>query len=291
MVKNRKNLSLLFVVMVSICGMGLPAWAQAPFFQDGTEELRREIRLLNLVNGLELTAAQRNLILSRAGEVKESRENMEAFFLARRGELQSILGEIRSSLRENREVPQEIARRFHALELEQKKDRLALDKKTSAFASEIEKSLEPHQIYQLERYVPCIIPPKGESRIGQATDYKGLAQKLERIRSVPDRIYEQRREMICGRTVEEIKLRMGRAPDLEEDKIALRIGSFYDRVRSLSQTDFEIQKEKLAEEFVSILKPGRLALDVTRKIEAFLLAPEIIPVLENGASPLTGERR
>lgn len=281
-------MSVLATGIVLAWGLGFCAWAQIPRFQDNTEQLRREIRLLNLVNGLELRPAQLSLILSRAGEIKALRENFEKSIHFREAELENILKEIRSYLREYKEIPQEIARRFHALEGEQKRARLERDEKTQAYAQEIEKSLEPQQIYQLEKYVPCIIPSKGGSRIGQATDYKGFARKLERIRSIPDRLYEQRREMICQRTVEEIKLRVGRVPGFDETEIARKIGPFFDRVRSLSATDFEIQKEKLAEEFVSITKPQKPSIDLSRKIEAFLLAPEVISVLEGMTTSRTG---
>lgn len=280
MMTRRKKHSVLVTGLILAWGCGFYAWAQIPRSQDETEELKREIRLLNLVNGLELTPAQMSLILSRAGGIKALRENFEESYRSRQAELENILKEIRSYLRENKEIPEEIARRFHALELEQKKARLELDERTQAYAREIEKSLEPHQIYQLERYVPCIIPPKGERRIGQAIDYKGFVRKLERIRDIPDRLYEQRKEIICQRTVDEIKLRAGRVPGFDETEISKKIGPYFDRVRSLSATDFEIQKENLAEEFISITKPRKPSPDLNRKIEAFLLAPEIISVLE-----------
>ncbi|MEW5900271.1 MAG: hypothetical protein AB1715_02280 [Acidobacteriota bacterium] len=287
MVRKRKKTGVLLAGLMSVWGMGFWAWAQAPFFQDSAEQLRREIRLLNLVNGLELTAAQRSLILSRAGELKESRENLEELFRARHKELEPILKEIKSYLEQNREVPQEIAKRFHALEAEQKKARLEFEEKTRAYAREIGESLESHQVYQLERFVPCIIPPKGEGRVGQAADYRGFVSKLERIREIPDRLYERRKEMICGRTMEEIRLRAGRAADFNEGEMIKRIDAYFDKVRSLSPTDFEIQKDKLAEEFVSIAKPAKRAPDLTQKIGAFLLAAEVIPALGSAASPAT----
>jgi len=68
-----------------------------------------------------------------------------------------------------------------------------LDEGLRGFAGEIEKNLARQQIYGLDKFVPCIIPPKGDSRIGQAVDVRGMAAKLARLRSVPGRLYEQRR--------------------------------------------------------------------------------------------------
>ncbi len=249
MEKKRKIINVLVTGIVLAWAFGFYAWAQIPRPRDSTEQLRHEIRLLNLVNGLELTPTQMSLILSRAREIKTLRENYENLFHLREAELENTLREIRTYLQENKEIPEEIVLRFHSLEMEQKKARLEIEERAQDFAREIEKSLEPHQIYQLEKYVPCIIPPKGESRIGQAIDYKGLFQKLERIRNIPDRIYERRKKMICERTVEEIKLRAGRLPGFNETEIVGKIGPFFDRVRALNAIDFEIQKEKLAEDW------------------------------------------
>jgi len=58
------------------------------------------------------------------------------------------------------------------------------------------------------------------------------------------------------------------------------LGDFYDRLRNLSEVDFEIKKEALAKEFMELTKPKLRPLDIRQKIEIFLLAPEIISVLE-----------
>jgi hypothetical protein len=53
----------------------------------------------------------------------------------------------------------------------------------------------------------------------------------------------------------------------------------YDRTRRMNDVEFEIQKQDLAEEFMSILKPQKHSGKVLEKIEKFLLSPEIIPIL------------
>jgi hypothetical protein len=147
-------------------------------------------------------------------------------------------------------------------------------------AEEIEESLEPHQLYQLQEFVPCIIPPKGEKRIGQARDYKGLARSLERIRRIPSRFYQQRRDEIVRRTLEGLKLHAPFFSDLDEEEMKRHIESIYDEVRNLEDAEFEIQKERLAENLISPFKPEVPSNNLMRKIAGFLLSPEVIPVLE-----------
>lgn len=249
--------------------------------QDETEALRREIRVLNLVNGLELSLEQMQLILERATESQRLLQEARLNYISRQSELDRLLEEIKRYRLDDKDVPPELAQRFHSLDTELKKERARIQEALQFLARDIEKSLKPHQIYALDNYVPCVIPPKGEGRIGQAVDVKGISNRLARLRSVPDRVYDRRKRQILERTLEEIKLRSGPAFNEEtEEEVAAGIRNFYDRLRDLSEVDFEVQKENLAKEFASLIKPKSRPLNLTRKIEAFLLSPEIIPILD-----------
>ena len=57
------------------------------------------------------------------------------------------------------------------------------------------------------------------------------------------------------------------------------IGRVLDRCRSLSASEFELQRNELAEELVSLFKPELRFGDITKKIEIFLLSEEVIPLL------------
>ena len=58
------------------------------------------------------------------------------------------------------------------------------------------------------------------------------------------------------------------------------IQDIYDEIRNLDEAEFKIQKERLAEKLVSPFKPSGPSNNLTRKIEAFLLSSEIMPILE-----------
>jgi len=265
---------LLFGTAISIPAQPLSTAA------DKTEGLRREIRLLNLINGLELKPEQMRLIRDKADENKRQADELRSFSQAKKEELDRILEEIRQYRLANQDIPQPLVQRYHALDMELRTARVSLEETRLRLAREIEMGLDRHQVYALEKYVPCVIPPKGESRIGQAADVQGIADRLAKLRSVPDRAYEKRRALIIAKSLEGIKLKAGQALGIEgEDEAAEKIGTFYDRVRSLSEVDFEVQKENLAEEFVSLVKPKRVSLDVSKKIDIFLLSPEVIPIL------------
>ena len=247
-----------------------------------SEGLRREIRLVNLINGLELNSEQMEMILTRAREVEKLRQEFEAKLGLRQAELERVLEEIKSYRKDNQEVPSATAQSFHRLQTEFKESRLNLVEKTREYAKEIEETLEEHQIYQLQEFIPCIIPPKGELRIGQAQDHKGLTKGMERIRELPYRIYERKKDEIIDRTLERMKLHASPRVEVNEKEMKKHIGSLFEKARSLKEVEFGLQKDKLAAELVSPLKPQALSSSslLSRKIEAFLLSPEVIPLIK-----------
>jgi len=283
--KKRKGLFLLSLGGIFLFGLavgeGFGEIARARL--DSTEQLRREIRLLNLLNGLELEPSQIALILSRAAEAKRLREEWEREVLLKQDKLEATLGEIKKFLTSGREIPSSIAQDYHRFDRELKAARHRMDDGVRHLAGEVRAGLASHQLYQLEKFVPCIIPPKGETRIGQAQDFTGLAARLERIRAIPSGLYERRKHEIAWRIAEEMKLRAPRGLALDEEEASEHILRTLDQVRSLDTAAFEIQKEALSRELVSPFKPVKPDLPgggITQKIEVFLLSPEVIPILE-----------
>ena len=247
-----------------------------------SEEIRREIRLVNLINGLDLNSMQMEMILTRARETEKLRQESEAELRLRQEEMERVLEEIKFYRKDNQEVPSATVQRFHGLQKELRESRFALVEKIREQAREIERVLEEHQLYQLQEFVPCIIPPKGELRIGQAQGHQGLTRGMERIRELPYRFYEKRKDEIVTRTLKRMKLHALPRVEINEKDMKKHILSVFEKARSLKDVEFEIQKEKLAEELISPVKPQALSsqFQMIRKIETFLLSQEIIPLLE-----------
>ncbi|MBM3310589.1 MAG: hypothetical protein FJY80_03665 [Candidatus Aminicenantes bacterium] len=279
---NKRTLFGVLAAVASLAGAG-KTLAQTPFpGLDPTESARREIRLINLLNGLDLAPEQMTLIRDKAEESRRLTEEARAAAAGKQEELGSILSAIKTCRLENRDVPRDLAQRFHALDAELKAGRRRVEEARRGLAADVEKSLGQHQVHALETFIPCIIPPKGESRVGQAADVKGIAARMERLRAAPGRMYALRRDEIVARSVEEVRAKAGPLADqAAEEDLPGRLGDFFDRVRALSPVDFEVQKEKLAGEFAALVKPKTPALDLAKKVEAFLLSPEVIPLLND----------
>jgi len=245
-----------------------------------SEELKREIRVLNLLNGLELTFEQMEMILRKAEESKKLRQDFETALYFREGEIERELEEIKTYLQDNRELPPSTIQRFHRLETEIKEEKFRIEKEIKEKVKEIKEILNEHQIYQLQKFIPCIIPPKGELRIGQTQDYHGLTRGIERIRQLPYRFYERKKDKIVIRTLEKMQLHVPRGVEIDDREMKRHISSVFAKARSLDEAEFEIQKERLAKELISPLKPQDLHNNLDWKIEALLVSPEIIPLLE-----------
>jgi len=241
-------------------------------------QMRTEISLLNLLNGLELTAAQTKLVLAKAEEAKKLEERWRAEAGRRQAEMESVLTEIKTTLAHKTELPEELALRFRKLDDEIRAVRADIEKNKTELAEEVKASLASQQVYQLERFIPCIIPPKGQLRAGQAVDPSGLAKRLERLRSLPDRAYQFRREEICRGIMAAFQRRFPQAVS-DEKALLQAMGRMLDRCRSLGAAEFELQKNQLADELVSLFKPELKFGDITKKIETFLLSEEAIPIL------------
>ena len=259
----------------------VPVSAQAP--PEEKVDLHRQIQLLNLINGLELTPEQMHFILEKAVDARATREALKA--QADAAELEAILQEIRDALMAGLHVSGELRDAFFAAQEANKQLVETYRKEVLSLAKEIEEVLESHQVYALKQYTPCVIPPVGEPRIGQAGDGKAVAL-LERLRAVPTDRFELHQERIARRIMTELERRFrGRLliPDREPELD--RILALVEEARSLSDVAFELQKESLIQELLAPYEAarssgGRPQADVTAVIGRHLLDPAIIPLLE-----------
>jgi len=258
-------------------------------------ELRTQITLYNLVNGLYLTNDQMEFILSRAKDLDSLRERLEERKRSNAPILTQALLDLKEEVKH--EVPQvseNLAKRIHQgnnLLLRLRKEYIdALGEATE----QVKSTLSDNQIYLIKSFKPCLIPPKGPARIGQLSSQGGPTRLLERIRDMPARRYETKKHEIADRIIEKLSVRSPRisTEQLGEAKIILL--QTMDDVRKLSDVEFALQKEDMAHEIKNTVlrdKHKENEIDVDKRIARFLLSPQIIPVLEEGLSEREGKQR
>ena len=245
-------------------------------------ELQRDVQLLNLLNGLELSADQMRFLLAKAKEAEEIREEFKSKADENVGETTAVLSELRATLMKGENIPDSLRERWFSVHSKDLALREEYESEMTWLAREVQGILESHQIYALEHYVPCVIPPKGEARIGQAEDTAAGEETLARIRAIPTARFERNKEEIARRIMERLKsyLPRGFVPTINEEEEIARILAILEEARGLSDVEFELQKTDLVQRVKSAYELPEAPVDVCVKIERHLLDPRIIPLLE-----------
>lgn len=287
---SRKVLTLIvligmFLLATSGCQTGTgPAFA-ASTKAEGLGEvanLRRDVQLLNLINGLDLSAEQMQFILDRAREAEAVRAEIKSRAQGNAVATSQVLSELRETLMRGEVISSELRDEFFSVERENHALKEEWEQEMTRLVLEVEGNLEGHQIYALEHYVPCVIPPEGETRIGQAEDTHAGQALLQRIRDIPADQFEARKQKIAQRVLERVLARLpkSQALALDQEEETEWILCFLEKVRGLEEMTFAAEKAELIEEVKSRYASPGVPVDVSVKIERHLLDPRIIPLLE-----------
>ena len=154
-------------------------------------------------------------------------------------------------------------------------------------AREVKVILEQHQIYALVHFVPCVIPPQDEARIGQTDGAIATEEVLASIRAIPDAKFERNKEEIARGLIEHLKSHLpeGFILIINEEEETARILSILDEARGLPDAEFELQKTDLVQQLLFAYGFHEPPVDTCLKIEQHLFDPMIIPLLEEKLAP------
>ena len=244
-------------------------------------KVQEEIRILNLVNGLELSKPQMEFIMDRAKQVEKMRDDCRQNI----GYYENTLLWTFNQLKENRindqMTPDALRDKVYAAEGKIHDYKVTLSESIDKIAQEVENELEGNQTYQLEHYIPCLIPPPGsESRIGQSDKPVGITQQLEKVREMPDYQYETKKYDIANKVITRIKKHLASGMRFDENAEQKRILDLFEELRNLSGIDFALKQDEYVERLKSNYFVKKIPVDVSAKIREFLLNPLIIPILE-----------
>lgn len=258
------------------------SWISSPAQATTTDtgELRREIQLLNLINGLELSADQMSFILEKAREAEEIREELRGEAEEKGDDAVKVLSELKTTLMRGEEISPSLRERTHGVQSTSRELREEYETEMTRLALEVKGDLGEHQLYALDHFVPCLIPPEGEARIGQAEGTANAERQLARIRAIPSPLFEARKEEIAQKVIERVKGHLPKGVLLDEEEAKGEIIAILEEARALSDVEFELEKSSLIQQLTSRYTPPRSPVDVSVKIERFLLDPHIIPLLE-----------
>ena len=246
----------------------------------GLEKIKIQIHILNLLNGLELDHRQMQVFLEAAKEAQEIRLKAKQKILRREEISEAYQDVLRVAKTGSLTVPEDIGHRFHRTHQELDRIKEGVQEKLTALALKIKENLKSHQVYVLEDYKPCIVPPVQKGRIGQAEGHDGFVRILEKIRAMPPDVYALRRDGIAQKAIDKFKAKFPPAYIFDQETLKAELLKTLDEVRTIPDVDFIVKKEEIAKKLNTRLHPEKPSMNIGVKIERFLLHPEIIPILE-----------
>jgi len=238
--------------------------------------LSKEVKILNILNGIELSETQRESIRRSIKKVEAIEDDFESDVEEKTELFQAGLGKSVEVLSEGKELPpslkKEISSHNHQLiEMHREKEEEIFE-----VALDVKNILEPQQVYQLETFIPCLVPPPGKARVGQTENHESIGKRLDKIRNLPENVYWAQRERIIDMVIKKEKQHLPILAVFDEEAERERIGSLLDEIRSMSDVDFALNMEEVSEEFKMQVERGNPESEVLRKIRGFLLDPLVL---------------
>ena len=247
-------------------------------------QLHKEIQIINLVNGLDLSQSQMLFIMEKAQEVSTIKTNSINEVNEKKENICAMLSELKKYNIADKEISPELKRKVHTAEAQLQERRYEVRRLIEQATKDVLHILNGHQLYQLEHYIPCLIPPPGESRIGQLDKTEGIINQLTRIRNLPEWLYEKKKYDIVEKTLEKIEKHTPKNTEFQREAARIKILQLFDEMRELSDADYMLQKNEYADKLKQKFSIEKTMLDVSYKVEHFLLDPLIIPIIEDKMS-------
>jgi hypothetical protein len=252
-------------------------------------DLRKEITLYNLINGLYLSQDQIVQMLAVLRKVEGVRGEYEEKTISQARHMEEIFKGIKECVARDEEIAKELAHEFHSTKKGMEDVKKGFHGKMISYQDEIKGILNENQIALLEEFRPCIIPPRDtwdSARVGQASGNTRRGERLlTQIREMDERVYQRRQSLLIERHIERVERHRGVFSNEERAEEGRRVADILARARELSDVDFEARKGNLArelrepheEDIQSRHNKRRGGLD---KLGTFLLDPKLIPILE-----------
>ncbi|MBM4038588.1 MAG: hypothetical protein FJ290_08750 [Planctomycetes bacterium] len=264
------------------------------------DDLFQDISTINLLNGLRLSKQQTEDLLALARKAAERRTAgpLAESYRKALADAKAAYEAFKAEANKGEPPGDALSRRALHYEnlLKDLRNRRAqlVEQALPEFDAKLQSILTEGQLQIIETFRPCLVPPqdlKDPVRAGQAEGERGV-EMLSHFRKIPAPIWRERQGEMADRYVE--RLGHGRLEITDAKVRAAEKQRFIDLVtkaRAMSDTEFEIEKAKLAaqlnpqERLGQIVEGSRVVRDKARPREVsraarWLLHPRIIPILE-----------
>jgi len=262
-----KAAALLVFAATMPCDFGAESASPPNPVRDAVADLRRDINLYNLVNGLQLSRQQTATILELARQADAARSEAEEKAQGALKSARQAFADLRTAVASNQGIPKDVEARANRFDQQLKDLRERAEEQTKALEEKLLATLSDGQKLVLANYKHCLIPTpdlKDPTRVGQASGTDRATAVLRMLRQIPKPVYDRDREQIFARHMELISKHLGKRTPEEEAAFKQKFLAVIDEARALSDVDFEVQKERLAD----ALKPKDKIADAVKAMEA-----------------------
>lgn len=217
-------------------------------------ELRWEISLLNLLNGLYLSDDQLGELIALADKAESTKRSFRKRASSRAGAYTRDLLTLKEALYTptgpGKDVKQAALRKEVEIELRPKAEAA---EKLGKLEDRARGVLTEGQNATIAGFKPCLIPPKSLAdpvAVGQAVTTEKEEAALDVVRRMPKELYAKRRKKIVRAMVAQGEKEKGKMPADVRGGMERTLLKKLDSVRAMSEVDFGLKQHELGRSFL-----------------------------------------
>lgn len=289
-------LTALFALVISFIGGHLVS-AEENAAQQQVAKLREAISLTNLTNGLNLSEVQLRQIVPVLKEYQEVYKTFKQQQDVRAEQMAKAFNDLKDALQSGGPfLRPSVENQASKLDSQESKANEEFNLKLIPFQTKIENILTEAQKTVLEEFSACLLPPadqKNPVRVGQINANEHALNIIKKIRSVPENDYRELRNTILQNYFFTFEDKHGKLTEAEKEQEKNRLFGLADKVRVMSDAEFELNKNALADEFIIRNKAEELEKQLKdllhyrtktkkglNKVGHYFLNPQMLGILE-----------
>jgi len=260
------------------------------------EEFRRQreqISGLNLINGLYLTEEQLANLIPLAREARQLEEEIrtELIEINCKEEFKDALSDHVNNLIRGNQPDTNLKQRlnkYHGKEVELHQ---ALENKKLELGLKAIDILTSEQMALVAEFKPCLIAPQDENSTltGQAAGGHGVQEGLRKMRRIPQRIWDKRKDKYLEKLIARNELHSSDFLDVDEEKT--RIDSIIKQAREYSDAEFEVHIQELSMQLLLDNPTNYHSKSVARKVGNLILNRDMEEVYLAKLDMIQSEKR
>jgi hypothetical protein len=239
-------------------------------------KLETDIRVLNLVNSLYLTADEMTKMEALIHQAQPIIEQRQAAVTRAAETALPELTAARAKVLAGEALPRGKDRGRALLNVEADYAR-----RLSPLVEQTKALLTDNQKVLVAEFIPCLVPVRSltnPERVGQANDDEGAIRLLTRVRELPEARVPRAIETAERRMSQQMAEKHMSDKDIEAAK--KRLESAFHDARAMTDAQFEVNKSELAKQIGRPARPPAEGNAFDQRVAWYLLNPNLLPIYD-----------